>query len=376
MIARCVFSLAAVLAIALQIGCRVAGSPLSADNGVTTVLIHDEVLHAHTKRIGMNMGGASFWDSSLVLNNLAYRNPGFEGMLYQSTLRCESGTANSCVDESPSAWPAGFWTGAQYEIFYGVARGRKGTVASSGRVGHKTILTFSESGYPPGKGDYVILRRHVPGKAERGWWSNLEGGAQLSTELMDLAPATRGKQALRVIAAGPGQSASIFSYFDSGGRAYIRLRGRYQVIFRAKWLAGNNAIHVAVQRGPRWFVSERVPLAPEWKQYAVTFDANESSDIVGTAQLAFEARGATFLLDDVQFVNIDPDPGCHEPHRVSNTSGSGPSGFPPRHSAALGRATWRYFRQPDRATWRPRSERFLGRLCRSRANRGRSARIS
>src|SRR5690348_1804562 len=67
--------------------------PAQTSTGVTNISITSQVLRQGIRRIGMNMGGSSFWDASLITRNLIYRNPGFEGMLYQSTVRCKSGTA-------------------------------------------------------------------------------------------------------------------------------------------------------------------------------------------------------------------------------------------------------------------------------------------
>jgi hypothetical protein len=316
MITRTALLLVACIILMLsQSGCRSAvaqSEPDSVDlNATTTVRVRNEVLRLRTKAIGMNLGGSSFWDSSLVLNNLAYRNPGFEGMLYQSTVRCQSGSATTCADENRSAaWPAGFWSGAEYEVIYGTARGRKGTVAlwTNAKNGGGPVLTFADSGKAPAAGDYLILRKQFVGNAERGWWTHLDGGAQLSTELVDLAPDTPGKQALRMSATGPGQSAAVYSYFDAGDHPFIRLKGRYQVSFRAKRISGAVNLHVSVQRGARSFLSKPLPLTNNWRRYALPFEALESTEMTGSVRLAFEAVENTVLLDDVAFEQIDRDP--------------------------------------------------------------------
>ena len=58
------------------------------------------------KRFGINLGWANNYDSGQIMKNLVFRNPGFEGLIYRSIVRCVAGTANGFVDENPSArWP-------------------------------------------------------------------------------------------------------------------------------------------------------------------------------------------------------------------------------------------------------------------------------
>src|SRR6266566_3792683 len=83
---------------------------------ITDIGIGTNILQPATKRLGINLGGYNFYDSGQMMKNLIFRNQGFEGQIYQSTIRCAGGTASSCTDEnSVSGWPAGFWNGASYQ---------------------------------------------------------------------------------------------------------------------------------------------------------------------------------------------------------------------------------------------------------------------
>jgi len=196
-----------------------------ANPAITTISIGPEVLHSDVKRLGINLSGQSFYDSGQMLRNLTFRNPGFEGETWQSILHCKTVTANVCTDENQYAvWPAGFLDGAQYEFLSGPTKGTAGNVRASTAAanGQGVSLTLAN---PPTAGDFLLVRLAKPGNAEAGWWTSLNGGASLSTEFKDLSPHTPGKQALRIDAAGPNQSAVVSSYFDSfEGRSFVQPR--------------------------------------------------------------------------------------------------------------------------------------------------------
>ena len=154
------------------------------------------------------------------------------------------------------------------------------------------------------KGDFLLVRMDKPGDAQAGWWTDLKGGAGLTTEFHDLSRNTLGKQALRIDASGPNESAAISSYFDSfEGRSFIRLRGHFTLAFRAKSLSGKRTIQVDVRRlgnaGATTFLHQTVPVSEQWKDYTLEFDATQDTQPTGTVGLTFNFEGITALLDDV-----------------------------------------------------------------------------
>jgi len=272
---------------------------------ITTITIGPEVLHTGVKRLGINLGGQSFYDSGQMLRNLTFRNPGFEGETWQSILHCKSVTPTTCTDENQYAvWPAGFLDGAHYEFLSGPAKGSTGTVRASTAAANDHGVTVTLAN-PPGAGDFILIRLDKPGNAQAGWWTSLNGGASLATEFKDLSPNTPGKQALRVDASGPNQSVAISSYFDSfEGRSFVHLNGRFTLAFRSKLLTGKTSVSVKIERldtkhGGNTFFTKVVPLTPEWRDYAFTFDALENSAAVGTVGLTFSFDHTSALLDDV-----------------------------------------------------------------------------
>ena len=284
---------------------RNSSEPTSA---ITTVTIGPEVLHTGVKRLGINLSGQSFYDSGQMLRNLTFRNPGFEGETWQSILRCKTVTAITCTDENQyTVWPAGFLDGAHYEFLSGSSKGGTGTVRSSTAAANGQGVTVALA-TKPAVGDFLLVRLDKPGDAQAGWWTNLGGGATLSTEFKDLSPRTIGIQALRIDAAGPTQSAAISSYFDSfEGRSFVQLNGRHTLYFRAKHISGNNLLTITIQRldtkhGSHTFLTKAVPLTSSWHDYTFTFDASENSTAVGTVGLTFTFDHATALLDDVSLI--------------------------------------------------------------------------
>ena len=280
----------------------------------TDIAIGASVLQPAVKRLGINLSFETFYDSGQITKNLVFRNPGFEGEIFQSTIRCATGTANTCVDENIYAgWPAGFWNGATVEFFYGRAQGRKETVAfyAAGRGNIGGSFTFLASGTVPAAGDYMIVRRTIPGNADAGWWPTVSGTAAITTNFTDLPPGTAGRQTIALRAPAATDRATLAAYFDStAGRSFIALNGTFELSFKAKGIGGSNAIILGLQRsGIEAYLSETVQLSTGWEGYKFTFNASETNGAPGTVALTFNTKGQdSFLLDDVSLTQVDSDP--------------------------------------------------------------------
>jgi alpha-L-arabinofuranosidase len=273
----------------------------------------------------MNIAGQAFYDSSQMLKNLIFRNPGFEGEIWQSILKCAAVTGTSCTDTNVwSQWPANFMQGASFEYISGTAKGQTGTVtsstvaSSSGNIG--VTINYSATSAKPSVGDYVIVRITIPGNPQAGWWTNASGGATLAPEYSDLSPNTPGKQALRVTAAGSGQSASVASYFDSyTTRSFVQMNGPYKITFRAKGVGGSNQMGLSFMRNlassNEVFLNQTVPLTSSWQDYSYTFTANEMGSSVGPVKLEFDMNGSSVLLDDVTVTPTTVTSGNSSPFR-------------------------------------------------------------
>jgi len=279
-------------------------------NGVTDIAVSNAALQTGIKRLGINIGGQNFYDSGQMLRNLVFINPGFEGETWESILRCEGVSATTCSDPNQwNQWPANFLKGAQFEVLSGAAAGITGTVISSDAADSKqkdqgVTIHYAGLSKSPELDDFVLVKQTIPGNAQAGWWTNVYGGASLATELVDIAPGSPGKQALKILAAGPRQAANVASYFDGmTGHSFVQLKGKYHLAFRAKGLEGNREMKVNLARaevhGSEVFLSKTVTLSDKWRDYSFDFLASESGKDIGTVGLIFDVAGADVLLDDV-----------------------------------------------------------------------------
>ena len=306
------------LALLILIGCQrniahstsVAGSSVSdPTTTVTDIHISTKVIHSEVKRFGINIAGENFYDSGQMLRNLVASNPGFEGETWQSIIRCATASATRCTEANQwNQWPADFLKDATFEFISGPAVGATGTITQQDAANSKLkddgiSLHFDRLHTAPVPGDFVVVRKTIPGKAEAGWWPSVWAGGAITTETKDLAPNTLGKQAVRLTADIPGQSAGVNAYFDSlSGHSFVQLHGGYHVAFRAKGVGGNNKLNVNVHRdfngGTESFLNKQVALTSRWQDYAFDFTANEH-DAIGTVALGFSVGGGNALLDDV-----------------------------------------------------------------------------
>ena len=281
----------------------------------TNIAVGDVTLQPSVKRLGVNLSFQDFYDSGQMTKNLLSRNPGFEGQIFQSTVRCSAlSTATTCADENVySGWPSGFWNGASVEVIYGRAQGRKDTVTNyTGPSGGSSgTLTFASSGVAPASGDYVILRKTTPGDAIAGWWPNTSGAGSITTNTTDLPPGTAGLQTIALRAPGAGDWAVLASYFDtSAGRTFVALNGTYQLTFKAKATGGSNSVSLYVQRaGLSPYLNQDLTLSSSWSTYSLTFNATETGAVIGSMAVKFSTKGAdSFYLDDVSLTQINSDP--------------------------------------------------------------------
>jgi hypothetical protein len=282
-------------------------------SGPTRITIGANVIRTNVKRLGINLSSQSFYDSGQMLRDISYRNPGFEGEIWQSVMQCKAVRENACADTNEwSSWPADFVKGASFEFFYGAAKGETGVIASSSTASnsaHQGVwVNFGHLTVPPKAGDFYILRMRVPGNGEAGWWPATEGGATISTEFKDISPHSPGKQALRLSAMAPSQSASVVSNIDTwSGKSFLQLKGTYVLNFRAKPVGGSNRLELSIARlaqakGVVSYLKESVSLTTGWKDFQYSFQAQEDGTFVGPIQLIFRIEGGAILLDDVSLV--------------------------------------------------------------------------
>jgi hypothetical protein len=282
----------------------------------TSINVTSQVQQAAVTKFGINLEDQAYWDSSQIMKNLAFINPGFEPMSYRSVLKCVSVTANTCTDVNIyNPETANYWKGGTYRVISGAASGTTGTIVSSTagvlNVGPGVSVTFDKS-VNMAVGDYVIAENSFPGNGDNGWWIYPNGGGSVSSETTDLSPNTAGRQALSLNASGAGQSVSAVSAWDTlNGFSFIQMNGTYQMTFRAKGIGGTNQLNASVYRlenGAPAYLNTTLTLTPAWKDYTLTFTANETGSAVGHIQASLSVSGASAEIDDVSVMKINTDP--------------------------------------------------------------------
>jgi alpha-L-arabinofuranosidase len=295
--------------------------PTWAQTGPTVINIGTTALHSDVKRLGMNIGGQSFYDSGQMLRNLTFNNPGFEGQQFRSVLTCTAVSGNTCTDgNGGSQWPANFYQGATFSFFYGSAKGKTGTLVGMTAPNGSTGAWYNFGNVAPAVGDYFTLQKNMPGfqtvnfGQQAGWWPNASGGATITAETTDLSPETPGVQAVALNASGSGQSATELSYFDGeDGRSFLQMNGTYTITFRAKGNGGSNQLNVSAGRlgtanGNLSYFNKTISLTSSWADYSYSFTANEDGSVVGSGYLNFTASGSNVLLDDAAMTeSASPD---------------------------------------------------------------------
>lgn len=311
-------------------GCQTAAPKPSAPvdpNAPTNISIESKVIRSNVKRFGMNISGQTFYDSGQMLRNLAFRNPGFEGTIWQTVLQCKFVKADSCADNDEwSLWPADFAKGATFEFFHGAAKGQTGIVTAStpaSLTAHQGVwMSFTRLGVHPQVGDFYIIHMKMPGTADGGWRTDPKGGATITTEFKDISPQSPGKQALRLNASEKSQDASVTSDVDAWpNRSFVQLKGAYTFSFRAKGVGGSNRLSASVTRlsskyGNLTYITHDIQLNSTWQDFSFPFKANEDGTFVGPIEVIFSVHGSSVLLDDAA---LTESPAPDNPTAFRNT---------------------------------------------------------
>ena len=142
--------------------------------GVTNINIGTTVKTPNAKRLGINLSGQSFYDSGQMLRNVIFRNPGFEGEIWRSVLKCKTVVGSGCYADDPwSSWPANFLQGATVEFISGASKGLTGTIggldAANATSGVSTLLHMTGLAHAPTAGDYYVVQATIPGNPQAGW---------------------------------------------------------------------------------------------------------------------------------------------------------------------------------------------------------------
>jgi hypothetical protein len=203
---------------------------------VTTVTVTQEVLVPDVKRLGINVGSRSRWGAAQFLKNLI-DNPGFEAGVYGSVAHIAVGSSGSRLvqDFWDTSWnndtlnigqPEDFWNGADYEIVYGPAKGRSGTIADFAHENNRYVFYLDQDGTVPEEWDVLFVRREWDGLAARGQWATADPATT--------RPGSPGSQSLHLTHTGESWRASYAFYMDSVWRDGDRTAGKLFIV-RGNW---------------------------------------------------------------------------------------------------------------------------------------------
>lgn len=274
------------------------------------------------------MAQHNYYDSNQMMKELLFRNPGFEGQVFQSVVRLGPGaTASSVIEDQPfTQWPSGFWNGATYEIIgsQGTAQGRTGTITASlapnranppsdpngSAQGTTYVFSDSDPNRIAAADDYMILRRVDRGGSGGGaafssWGVSASGGGVVTTESADLPVGTTGQQCVRLTADQAGQQAGVSGMFDTM-TGFLRLNGQFRLAFKAKGVGGANRLYVSVRRGSTPYLSQTVQLTTDWADYTYSFPVSEDVAVSGALGVNLSATAQSdALVDDVSLRQTD-----------------------------------------------------------------------
>lgn len=294
------------------------------------------VVRRQVARFGIGLAQHNYYDSNQMMKELLFRNPGFEGLLFQSVVRLGAGgTATNGVEDQPlGSWPSGFWDGAAYEIIWsaGTAQGRAGTLLASvapnrpndpndvngSTQGTTYVFADSDPARPPAMGDYLVLRKTETGGNSGGaafgsWDLTLTNGGTITSETIDLPPpptnGPAGQQCIRLSALAVTNQASLRGSFDTL-QGFLHLDGQFRLAFKAKGAGGANRLQASVRRGTSTpYLNATVNLTTEWTDYQLPFEVHESNDVSGAMTVTFApVNQSEVLLDDVSLRQINSSP--------------------------------------------------------------------
>ena len=293
--------------------CLLAGAVFvpgcAGDDSVAVLKIKPEALAAELPRYGLNLGGSGTWGAEQLRANVL-ANPGFEPILDRAIVVVgQAGGKRFSDDTDWLARADGFWSGADYDVRSGAAAGQRGKILDSTRRPGSGPGEFSAD-TPLGAlrpGDVVSLTRDLDSAIAPRWWTG-QGRVAASK---DIAPGSRGRQSLRLLAL-PGQPAEILHYLDNiGARAgkLLPVVGKWKLRFWARRASPNASLTIRFDRsGSAAFLDTRLTPEADWRPYEFEFDARDTGH-AGALTFGFTARDGEVLIDDVYLGEADPGPG-------------------------------------------------------------------
>jgi hypothetical protein len=290
-------------------------------DGPPAVTVTDRVVVAGVKRLGINLGGRSQYDAAQTIKNII-PNPGFEAGLYGSMIHAEGGATGDRIpqaywvtewnhDEYGIGQPEGFWDGGEYEIVFGPAKGRRGSIKRFAIENNRNVFYLDSDGVAPKENDTFIVRQQLAG---------LAAGPRMNETSVDTAEVRPGSPGTQSLHLGPGGVWNLFldSYWRDGDTTAGKLLvidGPWILSFWAKGEGSGSRLRARFQReGEATFIDESIALSPEWKEYTLSFDASpgvdrrdgySEADYHALLVLSFSTESGTAWIDDASLQRSD-----------------------------------------------------------------------
>ncbi|MBE0644491.1 MAG: hypothetical protein IH600_10470 [Bacteroidetes bacterium] len=280
----------------------------------TIVTVTDTVLQTEVHRLGINVGARSQWSAAQHVKNLI-DNPGFEAGDFASLVLVDYGATASTVpmanwdvawnnDQYGVGWPEGFWTGAEYEILWGNAKGRSGHITAHRHESGRQVFDLDGTGPTPERMSVLLLRRRIPG---------IRGNTSIADE-QETRPGSPGRQSMKLAEGGNIFRFYMDSYWRDGDRSagkMLVIEGGYHFGIWAKAARDGDRLRVRFFReGEGSFLDETVSLTTQWQHIERDFTVPQGADAVRAYSdaeyhpiLAFQLEavgsGADIRVDDL-----------------------------------------------------------------------------
>ncbi len=298
--------LAGVLVAAAAQATRAAGTANPARP--TTIRLTGHVLVAETTRLGVNLGGDTYYSGAALVKKRAREN--FEGTMYR---QCHFGPGGDRQGLATWFRPSDTWreliTGGRYTILSGKSKWTTGTVKEVLEKQYRHngqmepfayfLLDHPISQPPQGGRIGIMVERDRTGdgcfRPLDGYWTS----PQNEIAVGDVPEATFGSAVLRL----KGSAKAAHVLFATHYQRYGQTNGRWHVRFWAKAKAGDPKLTVAAGRD--WGQSVEILPPRQWKRYEEILTVDRVPEPTGPKDnphllFVFTAAAGDALLDDVE----------------------------------------------------------------------------
>ena len=279
-------------------------------NGQTGISVSSTVTQTNTKRVGVNLGGHTYYDSTQIARDLVMNNPAFVNSIYSTMVSCDqAATTTTCQTGMYQTWTSGYFGSysSTMRVITGTAAGCTSVITNytpntftfTALTGVSPITggacsTFAQS--PVTNTDYIQVIKTITssnsGSAFQptfGWTQIGSGSSPTYSYISGDAPPSP-SDGVSVYSGSLDMSASGSDYAGIqteadglylgsavAGRNFLDLNGTYTFSIWAKSVSGSSpTLFVNFLRGGTSYYSHTFALTGTWTQYTGTFSVSET----------------------------------------------------------------------------------------------------